>query len=236
MIYTQSTQANSIVYTSIFDTIPYIDTIKQLSSNNMNSYEQPEEIFIDSINIGRKTFNKIELFKYRTLDSNYVVLKFYSKRNGKWYPKNSFQFEKDGVLSCDPKLGDFNNDKLNDFTYISAIAARSANQVRRLFVYDKQKDQLVDIKNSSDYPNMLYNKELNCIDAFLIFGGCSTVFLKLDGDSLRELASVELYDGLTVTVYDKNGKGKIIYRNKKVKDRYIRYKNYHPLKEYTVYY
>jgi len=32
--------------------------------------------------------------------------------------------------------------------------------------------------NAEEYPNMLYNKELDCIDAFLIHGGTSTVFFK----------------------------------------------------------
>jgi len=224
-----------LIYISVFSqaTKSVVDTTK--NTNLTADTSQPEEIFIDSLNIGKKGQNKIELLKYRSLDSNYVIINFYAKRAGKWKVQNKFEQDKDGVISCDPEISDFNNDKLNDFTYVSAIAARGANQIRRLFIYDKSKDQLLYITNSDEYPNLLYNKELNCIDAFMVFGGCSTVFLKLQADKLKEFASVELYDGLTVTTYNSKGKERIIYRDKKVKDIFIRYKNYLPLKQYKDY-
>ena len=71
------------------------------------------------------------------------------------------------------------------------------------------------------------------IFAFLVYGGCSTVFLKIQGDRLKEFASVELFDGLTVTEYDKTGKEKIILRDSTNKAGYIRYKNYKPSKNMT---
>jgi len=214
-----------------------VDTIKATKQTNTTETDttQLEEFFVDSLNIGRKQRNKIEVSKYRTIDSNYVLIKFYAKQKNSWVLKNEFQFWKDGIVGLDTKLSDFNNDDLNDMTYISAVAARGANEVRRLFIYDKQKDQLVCIKNSESYPNMLYNKELNCIDAFLVYGGCSTVFLNIRGDSLKEFASVELYEGLTVRIYDNNGKEKIIYRDTTNEAGYIRYKNFRPLKEYDEY-
>ena len=91
------------------------------------------------------------------------------------------------------------------------------------------------MKNSENYPNMLYNKELNCIDAFLVYGGSSTVFLRISGDSLKEFASVEAMDGLTVKEIDRNGKEKIIFQDTTNKAAYIRFKTYKPLKEYDEY-
>lgn len=218
---------------STFDTV---DTSQVIVANDIpKDTTQLEEFFVDSLNIGRKSFNKIEVSKYRAVDSSYVVIKFYSKQNGKWELKNGFQFKKDGMIGLDTKLIDFNNDGLNDMTFISAVAARSANEIRRLFLYDKSKDKLVAIKNSENYPNMLYNKELNCIDAFLVYAGCSTVFLKIDGDSLREFASVELFDGLTVRTYDKLAKEKIIFQDTTNKAGYIRFSNFNPLKKYEDY-
>jgi len=82
---------------------------------------------------------------------------------------------------------------------------------------------------------MLYNKELNCIDAFLVYGGSSTVFLRISGDSLKEFASVEAMDGVTVKEIDRNGKEKIIFQDTKKKAAYIRFKTYKPLKEYDEY-
>jgi len=170
-----------------------------------------EEFYVDSVNIGRKKFNKIELSKYRTADSCWVSIKFYSSSTGKsWTLKQTFGFEKDDIRDCDMKLSDFNNDGFKDMTYISAVAARGANQVRRLFIYDKIKDRLVYIINSEDYPNMLYNKTLNCIDAFLVYGGSSTVFLRIKGDSLVEFASVQLDNDLRVYETDNKGVRKLI--------------------------
>ena len=138
-------------------------------------------------------------------------------------------------MGFDPNISDFNNDNFNDITFISGTAARGANEVRRLFIYENQEQKLISMVNSQDYPNMLYNKELDCIDAFLVYGGCSTVFLNIQGDSLKEFASVELNDGLTVSTYDKNGKENIILTDKTNKAGCIRYKNFRPLKRYKSY-
>jgi hypothetical protein len=205
----------------------------EISNVDSSASLQLVEYFADSSNIGVKSFNKIEVSSF-TGDSSFVTIKFWSKRKGKWNLKNSFQFEKDLINNCDTKISDFNNDGYKDMTYISLTAARGANEVRKLFIYDKIKDVIVPIKNSEEYPNMRYNKGLNCIDAFLIHGGCTTVFLKIEGDTLREFARVDIADGLTVREYDKKGRSKVILRKayNENQPEYIRYRNYKPLKEY----
>ena len=207
---------------NLTETIP-IDTIKL------------EEVFIDSTNVGSKKLNKVEVFKYRATDSNYVDIKFYTKQADNWKLIQTIHFLKDGVIGCNTKLSDFNNDGLNDMTIVSAVAARGANEVRRLFIYDEATDKLIEMKNSENYPNMLYNMDLNCIDAFLVYGGSSTVFLRISGDSLKEFASVEAMDGVTVREFDKNGKEKIIFEDTTNKAGYIRFRTYKPLKKYDDY-
>lgn len=199
------------------------------------------EEFIDSLSIGEKGNCKIELIKHRVYDDMYVIIKFYTK--GKyttnepesWMIQNNYSYETNTLMRFMPNIADFNNDNFNDITFISGNAARGANEVRRLFVYDDQKQELISIVNSQDYPNMLYNKELDCIDAFLVYGGCSTVFLNLQEDSLKKFASVELDNGLTVSTFNKNGEEKIILTDKANKASHIRYKNFKPLKEYDNY-
>ena len=148
--------------------------------------------------------------------------------------QNNYSYETT-IMGFEPNISDFTNDGFNDITFISGTAARGANEIRRLFVYDGQKKELIPIINSEDYPNMLYNKELDCIDAFLVYGGCSTVFLNISGDRLKEFARVDLSDGLTVTVIDKKGKEKIILKDKTNEAGYIRYKRFKPLKAYDTY-
>jgi len=199
------------------------------------------DTFIDSLNIGEKGKCKIELIKHRVYDDIYVIIKFYIKGSNSikdpetWMVQNNYCYETTTLMGFEPNISDFNNDSFNDITFISGTAARGANEIRRLFIYDNQKQELVSIVNSQDYPNMLYNRELDCIDAFLVYGGCSTAFLHISGDSLKEFASVELFDGLTVSTYDKKGKEKVILKDATNKAGYIRYKNFRPLKEYDNY-
>ena len=186
----------------------------------MKSYAEPawknpadtiklEEFFVDSLHIGKKKFDKVEISRFSSSDSFLVVIKFYSRAGEAWSLNQTFNFPKDDIIGCDPKLSDFNNDGFKDLTYISDVAARGANEVRRLFIYDKVKDRLVYMKNSEDYPNIRYNKTLHCIDAFLVYGGCSTVFLKIKGNKLVEFASVDLDDGLSFTRSTAKDTGKL---------------------------
>jgi hypothetical protein len=76
----------------------------------------------------------------------------------------------------------------------------------------------------------MYNKKLNCIDAFLVHGGSTTVFLKIEKDSLREFASVNLDDKINIQLIDKNGNRRYLIKNKKnTFDLYTRFKNFSPL-------
>lgn len=200
------------------------------------------ETFIDSVNIGEKGRCKIEIIKHRVYEDIYVIVKFYNKDGDgvygseTWRIQNNYSYETSAIPSLEPDISDYNNDNFKDITFVSSTAARGANEIRRLFVYDNQEKRLISIVNSESYPNLRYNKELDCIDAFLVYGGCSTVFLNIKGDSLKEFAEVEIFDGLTVSTIDRNGKRKIIMTDKTNQASYIRYKNFNPLKECDNYY
>jgi hypothetical protein len=207
-------------------------TVKNDTSKIINEIVLRES-FVDSTNIGVKGKNKIELNSYNNMDSTYVEIKLSEKQNNNWFQTQKLKLSKDGILSCDPKIKDFNNDKLNDFTFISSIAARGANEIRSLFVFDKATKKLKLITNSANYPNLQYNEVLNCIDSWMVYGGTSTVFLKIDQDSLREFAGVDLFDDIReIYLVDKKGKS-ITLKKEKIKDLeiYTRFKNFNPLIE-----
>jgi hypothetical protein len=215
---------------------PTDNEIKDVSiADTTNTNTEIIETFVDSLNIGEKGKNKVELINHRVFDDTYVIVKFYTKATvpNRWYNANTYIVQCNAIEGLVPNITDFNNDNFNDITFISAQAARGANKVRRLFVYDDYKRALISIVNSEDYPNMLYNKELNCIDAFLFHGGTSTVFARIKGDSLKEFASVHNDSHRTVYEVDKFGKDKLLRRDKiNPEDVYIRYINYKPLKAY----
>lgn len=206
-----------------------IDSLQTLhTSGNV----QFQKIMVDSLFIGNKTLDKVEVLNNRTDDSIYVDINLFEKQGNEWKKKQAIHFLKDGVSECNPQISDFNNDGYNDLTVVSATAARGANEVRRLFIYDKTLGRLIEMKNSEKYPNMLYNEELDCIDAFLVYGGSSTVFLRISGDSLKEFAQVTAHYGLTVSEFDNEGKENIIMEDTSYKASFVRFKTYKPLKEY----
>lgn len=207
-------------------------------ANEASIEKEPLESFSDSAKIGVPFRNKIEIKSYRhaegstveRLEGSIVEIKFYARTKEKgWKLKQSFEFDKNSLIDCDPQIVDFNNDGFKDVTYISNVAARGANEVRTLFIYNKTRDELVHIKNSEDYPNMEYNNRLNCIDAWLFHGATTTVFLKLEGHVLKEFARVDTGLDRVVTLVDRNGKERIVRRDKmKAADIFTRYATFDP--------
>ena len=192
-----------------------------------------EEAFTDSTQVGTKGKFKLTVNQFRTDDSTYVEINLFEKRNKEWIIQQKLEYLKDGVTNCEPELNDFNNDGFNDLTFKSSVAARGANEIRKLLIFNPSKKKFILMKNSDHYPNLQYNELLNCVDAWLVYGGSSTVFLKIEKDSLREFAGVSLdNDNREIYIIDKKGKRKTV-KKEIVKDLevYTRYKNYNPLTE-----
>ena len=206
--------------------------IKPNIEENLQPKDTLVEVFVDSLNIGIKGKFKIDLKKFRNNDSVYVKINFFEKINSKWIVKQQFAFPKDGISGCEVELKDFNNDGFNDMTFQSNIAARGSNIVRKLFIFEKQKGEMTYIKNSENFPNIRYNKKLNCVDAFMVFGGSQTVFMKIRSDTLWAFAKVNLTDRIIITEIDAQGKETELRNdNYDTEDSYVRFSNYKPLTE-----
>lgn len=194
---------------------------------------KPEEHYIDSTNIGISGMYKVDFKKFRSDDSIYVEVILYHRDKSNWKLTQKLHFIKDGILSCDVEIKDFNNDGLRDLTFVSSIAARGANEIRKLLIFDKDTGKFRDIKNAEDFPNLRYNETLNCIDAFRVYGGTQSVFAKIVGDSLREFASIELFDNrITIKTVEADGSENIL-RDAEYSANYIRFSNFKPLEEYN---
>lgn len=213
--------------------VPDAAPIPPAEPNDQIDEDTRIEYFTDDKRIGRRKKNKLEMRCFNRGEERFAEIKFYIRSEyGSWIETQSFKFDKDGVTGCNPIVEDFNNDGLNDFSYESKAAARMSNEVRKLFIYDKKLDELVYIKNSEDYPNLAYNKKLNCLDAFLVYGATSTVFLHIEGDVLREFASVSTGEDLVASITDKAGEKRVISRKKMNPDNfgeiYRRFETYNP--------
>ncbi|MBA3770011.1 MAG: hypothetical protein H0X08_05870 [Blastocatellia bacterium] len=202
------------------------------------------ESFSNNSSIGRPKRNKIQIditerggvdSAYRP--NNVSIIKFYSIGPTKqWVLKQTLEIDDHALADSDPQIEDFNNDGWKDVTFRSNTAARGSNEIRTLLTYDKINDVLIHVKNSEDYPNLAYNKTLSCIDTWSVHGTSTTVFLRLEGDMLKEFTSVGTGANragtccdLAVKVVDKAGKETVIRRKKITEDDiYTRYRTFNP--------
>lgn len=218
------------IYTSIIVCIVFSKkSTAELGDEIYSKYPQLETEIIDSTEIGFKGQNKLEIKQYLDLDSNYIEIRFFRKEREKWISIQTFTFEMNIPLSgSDIVLSDLNNDGFIDFEYESALAGRGSNIIRKLFMFDPNKNRLKYIRNSENYPNLDYSKSLDCLTSFSLFGGNATTFLKIEGDILREFARVEVWDTQRkITETDINGNEIVLLEDTiDPEDIYIRYDNY----------
>ncbi len=189
------------------------------------------DIFSDEANVGRPGKNKLVIRCYEEGAKSYAEIFFYFLSNmGEWKTRMSYvRIEKDPIAVCDPQIKDFNNDGLGDVIFGSNIAARGANELRTLLLYNKKNDSLDVIENSPEYPNLEYNEELDCITAWAFHGATTTIFLRIEGDRLREFASVDTGLERVVTITRRNGQRVVVRREKmNEQDIYTRYSTYDP--------
>jgi len=218
------------LFTFLSKDIKTKDYFSKRVTKTLNFNDTVEGPFIDSLKIGVPGRYKLEIKQVLYLGENsFVHFKLYSKNNNRWTLVQFYDAQKDPISPLDVLISDYNGDGLNDLSFRSAIAARGANEVRSLFIFNI--NHLDTIKNATDFPNLEYNRELKCLDSWMVHGGCTTVFLNLKKDSLMEFASVNIYDTLlTVHEMTRNGIDSIILERQLYPDEeFTRFKNYKPL-------
>lgn len=216
------------------------EAYEQSSVNEDNTYPSTEiiEFFMDSTSIGNKGKNKVELILHRVNNDHFVIIKFYvkgtiGKTAGRWLLSDMYYYEGSSMDGLTPIIKDFNNDGYNDITYRSGDAARVSNVVCRLFVYNVEKDELISIVNSEDYPNLEYNKNLECIEGETYTGSVSTQYLRIVGDSLKLIGELDYTDEDSMIIkYIQNGK-LVEYTAKGDGELKRRLKEFRPQKTYT---
>lgn len=219
----------------IIDSKEAINPIKTKTKEVKEKNYAETETFIDSTRIAKKGKYKIEITQ-TTIDTvTTVSFKLFAKRNNIWNNIQSYSLKKECDIPLITEIEDFNNDGFNDFTIHYSTAARGSNDLRKLFIFSNKEYKFIEIKNSDLYPNLQYNKKLNCIDALSVYAGSSTTFLKLGKDHLIEFARVDIMNK-KIEIY-------LIEKNKEIKLRsetysgsnndMIRFVNYNPLEEYN---
>lgn len=204
-----------------------------LSNKTVNSdFPDTIEVFKDSINFGFKKNNKIEVYKIGTEKSVIAKVYLFEKNKNQWQINDSVILDAERVNDLETRVEDFSNDKFKDIIFTTGIAARGGNNIQSLILYSPASKSLKLIKNSENYPNLLYNDKLNCIDSCILTGGQTTYFLRIKNDNLIEFASVDQRDGRIITeILDTNGKWKEIENIKDVPDSFDRFIDFNPIEK-----
>jgi hypothetical protein len=193
------------------------------------------ELMEDSTKIGVKGKFKIHIEHYhdRIDGGAFVRMLFYERQDSSWKNVQDFLFEKNGITGADPKIDDFNNDGINDLMIRAGYAARGSNVLNYLYLFDQKEGRLRLIKNSSDFPNLSFNKLMNCFDAFRVYAGCSTEYLHLINDSLIIFEGIDVIQGIREKyIIDANGQRRVIKRDS-IDTDYVRYNNFETLETNT---
>jgi hypothetical protein len=208
---------------------------KVLSENKKQSeIIDTSEFMSDSIHFGKQNETKIELCRINYSDSSIVKLKSFYRENNKWKYCGQISIQTTAFKGMFPLIKDFNNDGFNDLLITTGTSARGANEIQSLFLFEPKTKSLIHFRNSEEFPNLDYNKELKCLNAWIFTGGLTTVFLRIKTDSLIEFADIDQRDGrIVVTIINKNGVRKEI---KNIPDKgfsdFAKFKNFNPLIEY----
>lgn len=190
------------------------------------------DFFSDSLKFGVKKKNRIDIFKVGLQDSTIIKVFLFEKNKKTWQLKDSLVLNGTRIEDLKTEIKDFNNDNFNDVIFTSGMAGRGGNVVQILILYSPKDKALKWIKNSESYPNLMYNKKLDCVDALILTGGETTYFLKIKNDSLKEFANVDHRDGnIIAEILDENGKWKEIKRIKNQSQDMKRFINYNPIEE-----
>lgn len=165
---------------------------------------------------------------------NYAVVNFklYKKKQKNWLKIQDYNFRKHDISLSVTTEEDLNNDGYKDLMISYAQAARGANEVNKLFIFNPKVQKLVEITNSQDYPNLHYNLKRNCVVSYMFHGGNSTYFLKINKNKLQPFGRVEFY-GDSLASYRIKGKQEILLKKipYQSNDGAVFFSNYDPIED-----
>lgn len=179
-------------------------------------YFQETQKFSDSKTVIKNNQYKLDVVQKNLNEDALVSFSLFKKVNKKWIKLQDYRFKKQNFFLSVDTSEDLNNDGYKDVKISFAQAARGANEVNRLFVFDPKSQKLIDMENSADYPNLHYNEKRDCVTSDIFYGGSATYFLKIKKNKLEPFGKVEFYND-SISSY-KIVKGKEILLKKQAYD------------------
>lgn len=209
-----------------FTTLTVLPILILISINLFSQERKLLEKYNDEIHIDSNHILTVELerFEFPNQDEHLVELTIVNDNNE---TVNSFTVENVPlVINCDPKVYDYNGDGNMDYSFRSMMTIRGVNDLRSVFVYDSKNKKFIRIKNSEDYPNLIYNSKTKCLDAWAVHGGITQFFLKLEGDSLYPIYSIEVFGERRILYKYEDGSPVEVKRDSIEETLYPRYDSY----------
>lgn len=202
-----------------------------ISGNCLAQSNEILESYCDSIRTktGELYIISLESVESTASDDHLVHLHFL---NDEGTSIDTFTIFKDPYIGCEPRLYDYNGDGSMDYSFVSSIAARGANEVRSLFIFDPEVKRFRYIVNSEDFPNLIYNPRLKCMDSWAFHGGTTQSFLKLESDSLVATYTIDVHGFERVLGKYENGKWIILKTDSIADAGFPRYLHFDPFEEY----
>ena len=189
--------------------------------------------FSDSQTFVKAGRYKINVVQKNSADFSTVYFKMYKKSKSSWIKIQDGNFRKESSfrLAVDTSE-DLNNDGYGDLKISYAQAGRGSNSIEKVLMFDPRKQQLVEILNSQDYPNLHYNPDRNCLNSYAFYGGTSTYFLKIKKNRLEEFGRVNYSNDTVQSFKIINGKEILLQkRSYKSADAAVFFSDFDPLKE-----
>lgn len=195
-------------------------------------YFQETEKFSDSKTVIKNNQYKLDVVQKNQKENAIVNFSLFKKENKKWIKLQDYHFTKQNFSLTVDTSEDLNNDGYKDVKISFAQAARGANEVNRLFIFDPKTQKLIDMENSADYPNLHYNKKRDCVTSDIFYGGSATYFLKIKKNKLEPFGKVEYYDDSISSYKIVNGE-KILLKKipYKTEDAGVFFSNFDPVEE-----
>ncbi|SKB66163.1 hypothetical protein SAMN05660477_00567 [Soonwooa buanensis] len=157
-------------------------------------YYQETQKFSDSKTVIKNNQYKLDVVQKNLNEEALVSFSLFKKINKKWIKLQDYRFKKQNFFLSVDTSEDLNNDGYKDVKISFAQAARGANEINRLFVFDPKSQKLIDMENSADYPNLHYNEKKDCVTSDIFYGGSATYFLKIKKNKLEPFGKVEFYN------------------------------------------
>lgn len=98
-----------------------------------------------------------------------VVFLLSEKVGKNWILRQKEHFTKQNFSLEVTTEEDLNNDGYNDVKFSYAQAARGANEITLLYIFNPKTKKLEKISNSPDYPNLHYNPRRKCVMSYMFW-------------------------------------------------------------------